>query len=102
MESVTYSVKLKSLVEEFKLEVLRGSAQYEDIPIVLEDVNRPGLPLTGFFEYFDPQRIELLGLVEYTYLHGLSPQERRAAFDKLFSYDIPALIITRSLEPYPE
>ncbi len=102
MESITYSVKLKSLVEEFKLEVLRGGAQYEDIPIVLEDVNRPGLPLTGFFEHFDPQRIELLGLVEYTYLHGLSPQERRAAFDKLFSYDIPALIITRSLEPYPE
>ena len=97
-----YSVKLKALVDEFKLEILRGCAGHEDTPIVIEDVNRPGLQLTGFFDHFDPQRIELLGLVEHTYLGGISPQARRDVFDKLFSYPIPALIITRSLEPYPE
>lgn len=102
MESATYSVKLKALIDEFKLELLRGGEGYEDTPIVIEDVNRPGLQLTGFFDHFDPQRIELLGLVECTYLGGISPQARRDAFDKLFSYPIPALIITRSLEPYPE
>ena len=102
MESATYSVKLKALIDEFKLELLRGGEGYENTPIVIEDVNRPGLQLTGFFDHFDPQRIELLGLVECTYLGGISPQARRDAFDKLFSYPIPALIITRSLEPYPE
>ncbi len=102
MESATYSVKLKALIDEFKLELLRGGEGYEDTPIVIEDVNRPGLQLTGFFDHFDPKRIELLGLVECTYLGGISPQARRDAFEKLFSYPIPALIITRSLEPYPE
>ena len=102
MENTTYSVKLKTLMEEFKLELIRGCAGHEDTPIVIEDVNRPGLQLTGFFDHFDPKRIELLGLVEHTYLGGISAQERRDVFEKLFSYPIPALIITRSLEPYPE
>lgn len=47
-------------------------------------------------------RIELMGLVENTYLAGLTSEQRRSAFDQLFSYPIPTLIITRSLEPYPE
>lgn len=102
MAGTSYSVKLSTLVDEFKLEILRGCSGHEDTPIVIEDVNRPGLQLTGFFDHFDPKRIELLGLVEHTYLAGISPEARREAFEKLFNYPIPALIITRSLEPYPE
>ena len=49
-----YSVKLGKLIREFRLEVLRGAAGYEDRPIRTENVNRPGLQLTGFFDYFDP------------------------------------------------
>lgn len=98
----SYSVKLSTVVKEFGLEVLCGNEGYGDTPIVTEDVNRPGLQLTGFFDHFDPERIELLGLVEHTYLAGVSPETRREVFDSLFSYPIPALIITRSLEPYPE
>ena len=52
MESL-YSVKLGKLIQEFRLEVLRGGAGYEDVSIRTEDVNRPGLQLTGFFDYFD-------------------------------------------------
>ena len=98
----SYSVKLGTVVKEFGLEVLCGSEGYGDIPIVTEDVNRPGLQLTGFFDHFDPERIELLGLVEHTYLAGVTPETRRRVFDSLFTYPIPALIITRSLECYPE
>lgn len=98
----TYSVKLRELLEEFKLEVLRAGEGFEDTPIEIEDVNRPSLQLTGFFDYFDPHRIQLIGLVEHTYLAGVSSEERRNIFDKLFSYPIPALIIARTLEPYPE
>ncbi len=98
----TYSVRLKTLVDEFKLEVLRGAENYENTHILIEDVSRPGLQLTGFFERFAPERIQLLGLAEDSYLAGLTSEERTRAFDQFLSYPIPALIITRSLEPYDE
>lgn len=98
----TRSVKVGVVVEEFKLEVLRGAPGYEDTPVTIEDVNRPALQLTGFFDYFGPERLQLIGLVENTYLASISSEERRRAFEQLLSYPIPALIITRSLEVYPE
>ena len=97
-----YSVKLGTLIKEFGLEVLRGGEGYEDYPIRTEDVNRPGLQLTGFFDYFDPKRLQVIGLVEATYLSGMSPDQRRESFEHLFSREISALIITRGLEPFPE
>ena len=101
MESL-YSVKLGKLVEEFRLEVLRGGAGYEDLLIRTEDVNRPGLQLTGFFDYFDPKRLQIIGRVETTYLEGLTPEQRRVSFEQLLSQDIPALIISRGIDPFPE
>ena len=74
MESL-YSVKLGELIKRFHLEVLRGGAGYEDVPIRTEDVNRPGLQLTGFFDYFDPHRLQVIGKVEDTYLSGLTADQ---------------------------
>ena len=101
MES-PYSVKLGKLIQEFNLEVLRGAQGYEDRAIRTEDVNRPGLQLTGFFDYFDHKRLQVIGRVETTYLSGLTAQERLLRFEQLLSQDIPALIISRGMEPYPE
>ena len=101
MESL-YSVKLRKLIQEFRLEVLRGGAGYEDVSIRTEDVNRPGLQLTGFFDYFDAKRLQVIGRVETTYLEGLTSEERRESFELLLSQDIPALIISREIEPFPE
>ena len=98
----TYSVKLSAILEEFKLEVLQGSVDSGNTPITIEEVNRLGLQLTGYWDYFDPKRIQLIGLAENSYLSGVSAAQRRQAFEQLMSYPIPALIITRSLEPYPE
>ncbi len=98
----TYSVDLSALIEEFKLEVIRGGSSYKNTPITIEEVNRPGLQLAGYWGYFDPKRIQLIGLVENTYLEGVSAETRRQAFEQLMNYPIPALIITRSLEPFPE
>ncbi len=100
--ATNYSVKLGKLIDEFQLEVLRGAKGYQDRAIGTEDVNRPGLQLTGFFDYFDPERLQVVGLVETTYLSGLSAQERRERFEALFQYDLPAFIIARSIEPFPE
>ena len=101
MESL-YSVKLGKLIRDFNLEVLRGGEGYEDRAIRTEDVNRPGLQLTGFFDYFDPKRLQVIGRVETTYLSGLPPEERLLRFEELLRHDIPALIISRGLDPYPE
>ena len=97
-----YSVKLGALIDEFSLEVVREGAGYRDTPIVAENINRPGLQLCGFFEYFDPNRLQLMGQVENTYMEGFSPEERRRMYEGLLEKRIPALIYTRNIEPHPE
>jgi len=96
------SVKLGEIIQEFGLEVVRGGADYENVPLRALDINRPGLPLTGFFEHFDTERLLLIGLTEHTYLSGLTLEKRRSIFDQLLTYPVPALILTRGLEAYPE
>ena len=96
-----YSLSLKSLVEEFNLQVEFASTDYDAIRLTVPDVARPGLLLAGFFDHFDPQRLQVLGKVEMTYLENLSEQQQEAIFDRLFSFKIPALLITRGMQPYP-
>ena len=95
-------IKLGVIIDNFHLDVLYGPEGYRERLITIEDVNRPGLQLTGFFDYFDKERMQLLGLVEISYLEGISPEKRAAVFDTLFSYHTPAVIFARGLKPYPE
>ena len=97
-----YSMKLGKLIKDFELEVLRGVEHYEDVLIQREDVNRPGLQLVGFFDYFDAKRLQVLGKVENTYLAQVPSEDRRRIFDALLAYEVPALVITRGLDPFPE
>ena len=101
MAPVRY-VKLKKIVEDFDLEVLRGPKGFEDRKVFSDDVNRPGLQLTGFFDYFADERLQLIGLVETTYLNKLTSEQRLKRFDDLFGHDFPALIYARGIDPYPE
>lgn len=101
MESRFY-VKLGKLIHDFKLEVLRGASGYEERQIRTEDVNRPALQLAGFFDYFDPKRLQIIGRVESTFLQKMTSQERLQSFDRLLAQNIPALVISRGLEPFPE
>ena len=98
MSESTNSVKLGEIIREFDLEVLRPGPDYENVPLRALDINRPGLPLTGFFEHFDNERLLLIGLTEHTYLSGLAAERRRESFDRLLAYPVPALILTRGLE----
>ena len=95
-------VELSTIISEFELEVLYMPEGGEKTRITVEDVNRPGLQLAGFFDYFVHERMQLMGLVENEYLHKLSEFERRRAFEQLMMREIPAFIIARNLEPYPE
>ena len=97
-----YMVPLANLAEEFKLELLFRSSDFDRIQIITEDVSRPSLQLAGFFEHFEPSRLQVIGRVENTYLAGLTPEQRVVAFDRLFSYRPPALILARKQEPWDE
>lgn len=96
MEKNTFSVKLSRLIEDLRVEKVFFSPDHENIEIVSPDVNRPSLQITGFYDYFDNTRIQLLGKVEYTYLMKISEEERAKQLEMLFSRKIPALILTRN------
>lgn len=66
------------------------------------DVNRPGMQFAGFFDYFDPGRIQIAGLTEMTYLRGLTHYEAAQRLDEFFRYDIPCIIISRGMHPTEE
>ncbi|NCB64336.1 MAG: hypothetical protein EOM52_12210, partial [Clostridia bacterium] len=95
-------IALTQLVEEMGMEIWHRSGDFDSIRITTEDVNRCGLQLTGFYGYFDPRRIQIMGLVETTYLAGLSAEDRRESFQALMSKRIPALVICRGIRPFPE
>lgn len=96
------SISLGSIISEFNLEVLYGVEGYGDTSITAIDINRPGLALAGFFDHFDPVRLQVIGQGENTYLGGLTSEERRERFELFFRHPIPALVLARGFNPYPE
>lgn len=71
------------------------------IPITVSDVNRPGLCMAGFRENFLFERIQILGETEILFLNTLSEEDRRQAISRLLDYDLPAIIVTKSLAVPP-
>ena len=98
----TYSVPLATLVSEFGLQIAHESTDYSTIRLTVEDVARPGLQLAGFFDHFEPMRLQIMGNVEMTYLNKLTSEERARILDRLFSYHFPAMLIARNIEPTAE
>ena len=82
--------------------MLNKGADFDTMLLTITDVNRPGLQFHDFYDYFDPRRLQVVGKAEITYLKGLTEQRRRKCFDDLFLYDIPALVISRGLDCFPE
>ena len=97
-----YSVPLKTIAQEHNLKVLHAAKDYDTAKIVTYDVNRPAMQLAGFYNYFDPKRIQIIGRVESTYLDTLSAEQRLAAFERFMQYDIAALVICHGVQPFPE
>ena len=96
----SFTVGLEKIIEEFKLEEI--CVPNKKIKIETAEVNRPGLQIAGFFDYFEVRRLQIFGMVECTYLSGLTPEERYKSIDALFSRKIPAVIITRNQDVFPE
>ena len=96
------SVRVKDIVEKFQMEVINKGTDNDTEILTITDVNRPGLQFIGFFDYFDPRRLQIIGKSEVTFLRGYSAEERRKRFEDLFCYEIPALVISRNLDVFPE
>lgn len=94
--------KLSRLVESFHLEILHKGADYETREITISDVNRPALQLVGFYDYFEPRRLQIFGKAEMTFLRAMDISQRRSVFENLLRCEIPALIIARNMEVFPE
>ena len=98
----SYTVSLEKIIKNNSYEVLYTPSAASDIYISSKDVNRPGLMLTGNDEFFDPKRVEFLGLSEFGYLNSVEPVEREISLARLFSASPACVIITRGLEPMTE
>lgn len=95
----TYSVPLTTLVDVFSLEVVYPATDMSSIQVTVEDVSRPGLPLAGYFDHFEPMRLQIMGNAEMSYLAKLTDAQREEIYDRLFSYKFPALLIARNFVP---
>ena len=97
-----FKVSLQKVIDEFKLEVIYIHKDASEVMIDENDVNRPGLQLMGFYEYFNPERIQIIGKMEFAYLSTIDEKTRRERLQLLFAQRIPALIITRELPYFAE
>jgi HPr kinase/phosphorylase len=94
-----YSVELTKLVTKMNLKNLTPEVKVDEILITHSDINRPALQLAGFFDYFDSERVQIMGKVEITYLEKMDEDKRKTVLQSLFSNKIPCLILCRDLEP---
>ncbi len=92
-----FTVSLGKIIKDFSLETLFLPADANEIMIYSADINRPGLQLVGFFEYFDNKRIQIIGKVEHEYLTNENREEAMVHFRDFMSKRPAAVIFTRSL-----
>ena len=93
---IKLSVTIEKLIKDFNLEVLiKGQ---ENVPISVNDINRPGLQLAGFYNYFAPERIQVIGKAEWSFIEDMGQDIRKKRLNKFFSFDISCMIVTRDLE----
>lgn len=95
------TVMLEKFASDLNLEVIYAGRGL--VTLTSMSVDRPGLRLAGFFNFYDNQRIILIGLSEHEYMRSFSPKTRKEKFKKLFeSGDIPCVIVARDLPVLPE
>lgn len=97
-----FTVSMQQIIDELELEELYMPKPADEVLISENEVNRPGLQLVNFYDYFNPERIQIMGKTEFAYLASIGEEKRTDIIDRLFKTGIPALIITRDLECFPE
>lgn len=93
------SVALTKVVEQMKLENVTPDIDMSEIEITLPDINRPALQLTGYFDHFDSERVQIIGYVEYTYLEHLPREAKLPVYEQFLGSKIPCVIYTTRTHP---
>lgn len=94
-------VTLTRLIEKMKLENLTPEIAVKGIKIRQPDINRPALQLAGYLKHFEATRLQVVGFVEYSYFDDLEEARKKEVCDELMSYDVPAFVFCRELQPDP-
>ncbi len=94
-----FSVSLSKIAKTLNMGITFAPQALENIMIETSDVNRPGLLLSGYGKYYEPNRIQILGRAEMGYLSGLPDEERKNSIHELFKTKPPTVVLTRGSEP---
>lgn len=97
-----YGVTITELINKMEFQNLTPELDTDRIVVSHPEVNRPALQLTGFYDHFDNERVQMIGNVEIAYLSGLDRERRIAMYDKLISSKIPCMVFCRSQIPEEE
>ena len=92
-----FSIPLEKIISEFSLEVLNMPSEPEKISVVTAEVNRPGLHMAGYFEFFDEKRIQIIGKSEESFILRFTPEKAESRLREFFSHKPVAVIICRDL-----
>ena len=92
------TVTVKMLVDKLKLKVVYGNEELLAKAITTADISRPGLEMTGYFDYYSPERLQLVGMKEWSYLKTMTANNRYSVFANIFRKETPAVIVARGLE----
>ena len=96
------SVKLSKFVEAMGFKNLTPDIDLTKIRLTVPDINRPALQLTGYFEHFDKERVQMVGYVEYTYLQNMPLERKIEIYRQYLSYEVPCTIFCSLASPDPE
>ena len=102
MPEKKFSVTLKEIIDEFSLETIHLPMDASKLLVIETEINRPGLQLSGFYEYFNNERIQIVGKAEFAYLATMEETVRKEHLEMLFAQHVPCIIITRELPYFPE
>ncbi len=92
-------VTVRELIDDLKLkEIICPEGKAEKMIITEKEINRPGIQLAGYFDYFTPERVQIIGKTEYTFFGNFDEESRDNTLSQYFSYDIPIVIVTRGME----
>ena len=89
-----HGVTISELIEKMKLRNTTPDIDTDKIVLTHPDVNRPALQLTGFFDHFDRERVQIIGYVEQAYINTMDQERKRLMYDKLTSSQIPCLVFS--------
>ena len=94
-----YGVTITELIDKMKMRNVLPDIDTDKVVLSHPDVNRPALQLTGFFDHFDRERVQIIGYVEQAYINTLPREVRVERYDKLLSSEIPCVVYSRGQEP---